>query len=225
MTTNDSPGQRRHSVADEASLILDADAKAQAEARNGLRQFDLGLRMIEEGIGLGARFKLRPSAVLSLHREALNGLSPYAGNWRPAAVGIQGSDHQPVDAHLVPFRIEEMCDYINENWPHKTAIHLSAYAMWRLNWIHPFSDGNGRTSRIVSYLVLSVKTGYVLPGTVTIPEQIVQNRLPYFEALEAADKACKEDIVDVSAMEALLEQCLAMQLAKVLDAASGKARI
>jgi hypothetical protein len=33
-----------------------------------------------------------------------------------------------------------------------TAIHLAAYLMWRLNWIHPFADGNGRTARMTSYV-------------------------------------------------------------------------
>jgi Fic family protein len=70
-----------------------------------------------------------------------------------------------------------------------TPIHLAAYLMWRLNWIHPFADGNGRTSRIISYVVLSIRAGAILPGTPTIPDQIVDNRKPYFDALDAADLA------------------------------------
>lgn len=225
MSEDEPSAPRRHSVAADASLIADPELRAQAEARNGLRQFDLGLRMIEEGIERGAAFKLRPSAILALHREALEGLSPYAGNWRPASVGIQGSAHEPVGAHLVPSMIEEMCDYVNDQWGAKTAIHLASYIMWKLNWIHPFSDGNGRTSRITSYVVLSVRAGYVLPGTHTIPDQIVVNRKPYFDALEAADTAWKGGALDLAAMEELLERLLAVQLAKILDAASGKSRI
>jgi Fic family protein len=75
----------------------------------------------------------------------------------------------------------------------KSAVHLSAYTMWRLNWIHPFSDGNGRTSRIFSYILLSVKFGQYIPETMTIPDQIVANRKPYFEALESADKSLGND--------------------------------
>lgn len=225
MSEDEASAPRRHSVAADASLIADPELRAQAEARNGLRQFDLGLRMIEEGIERGSAFKLRPSAILALHREALEGLSPYAGNWRPASVGIQGSAHEPVGAHLVPSMIEEMCEYVNDHWGAKTAIHLASYIMWKLNWIHPFSDGNGRTSRITSYVVLSVRAGYVLPGTHTIPDQIVVNRKPYFDALEAADTAWKGDALDLTAMEELLERLLAVQLAKILDAASGKSRI
>jgi Fic family protein len=215
---------RRHSEAEEPSLISDAQLRAEAEARNGLRQFDLGLRAIEDGIAKGEAFRLRPSLLLSLHRAALEGLSQYAGNWRPASVGIQGSSHEPIGAHLVAEAIEEMCDYVNASWKDRTAIHLASYVMWRLNWIHPFSDGNGRTSRIASYIVLSIRLGLVLPGAKTIPEQIVDKREPYFKALEAADKAFKEGVVDLSVMEDLLEQLLAVQLGKIIDSASGKSR-
>jgi Fic family protein len=127
-----------------------------------------------------------------------------------------------VEAHRVPELIEDLCDYVNDNWKAKTAIHLASFVMWRLNWIHPFSDGNGRTSRMVSYLVLCVKLGLLLPGRNTIPEQIVDNRRPYFDALEAADEAAKGGDVDLSKMEDLLEGMLATQLAGVMESATGK---
>lgn len=97
--------------------------------------------------------------------------------------------------------------------------------MWRLNWIHPFSDGNGRTSRITSYVVLSINIGCLLPGVTTIPDQIVENRGPYFKALEAADKAWVAGRIDVSQMEELLERLLATQLYGVVETASGKNRL
>jgi Fic family protein len=149
----------------------------------------------------------------------------FAGNWRPASVVIEGSYHEPVGAHLVASLIEELCDYVNDNWQDKTAIHLAAYVMWRLNWIHPFSDGNGRTSRITSYVVLSIKTGCLLPGTVTIPDRIVENRGPYSKALESADATWIKGSIDVTAMEELLERLLAVQLQGVIEAASGKNRL
>ena len=112
-----------------------------------------------------------------------------------------------------------MCDYVNSNWD-QNALHLSAYVMWRLNWINPFSGGNGRTSRAVSYLVLCARLGYRISGTDTIPEQIVKNRQPYYESLDAADAAwSNNNIIDLSAMERLLEHALAVQLSSVLEAA------
>lgn len=163
-----------------------------------------------------------PRSILGLQREALSGISSYAGNYRPGGVAIEGSQHEPVDAHLVPELVEDMCDYVNDHWHQGTPVHLAAYIMWRLNWIHPFADGNGRTSRIVSYVVLSIRAGALLPGTPTIPDQIVDNRKPYFDALDAADSAYQHGRIDVSKMEELLGALLANQLAEFYKSAGGK---
>ncbi len=92
--------------------------------------------------------------------------------------------------------------------------------MWRLNWIHPFSDGNGRTSRILSYVVLCIRYGELLSGTKTIPEFITENRNPYFEALEGADAAYENKIVNVSLMENLMEELLAAQMYTIIENAT-----
>ncbi len=217
MTNPPDNSPRRHSIPEAAEIIGDPRSRAEEEARNGLRQFDHGIAIIEQAIQSGTSFRWRPSLIQALHRDALHGLSEFAGNWRPAGVSIAGSRHHPVAASLVPERVEELCDYLNDHMSDKSAIHLSAYTMWRLNWIHPFSDGNGRTSRIFSYVVLSVRLGYILPGTKTIPDQIVANRQPYFDALESADRAWESGTVDVSQMETLLERLLLNQLSSGLD--------
>lgn len=152
----------------------------------------------------------------------MSGISIFAGNFRPAGVKIEGSKHEPPGAHLVPELVEDLCDYVNDHWERSTPIHLGAYAMWRLNWVHPFADGNGRTSRIVSYVVLAVRAGANLPGTPTIPDQIVDNRNPYFDALDAADIAWKDGRLDVSKMEELLAALLARQLTNFYQAVGGK---
>jgi Fic family protein len=213
--------EKRDSRALEPQLITDPQARAEAEARNVLRQYDAGIAVIQTGLERGL-FKLRPSLILSLHREALSGISVFAGNYRPGGVEIQGSRHEPVAARLVPELVEDLCDYVNEHWEESTPIHLGSYVMWRLNWIHPFADGNGRTSRIVSYVALSIRAGAILPGTPTIPDQIVDNRNPYFDALDAADVAWREGRVDVSKMEDLLGALLARQLTGFYLAVGGK---
>jgi Fic family protein len=119
--------------------------------------------------------------------------------------------------------IEDMCDYVNSSWEAKSPIHLSAYVMWRLNWIHPFTDGNGRTSRAASYPVLCLRTGYLLPGKLTIPEQISQERSPYYKAREAADDRLRESgSIDLTEMEKLLSALLARQLYQVMKDAAGE---
>jgi Fic family protein len=213
---------RRHSKALEADLISDPDERARAEARNGLRQFDLGIKIVEDALAKGREYRLRPSVVLALHRTALEGINAHAGNFRPAGIEIQGSKHTPPGAHLVPELIEDMCDYINASWSTSTPVHLAAYVMWRLNWIHPFVDGNGRTSRVLSYVVLCTRLGFRLPGTMTIPEQIERDRNPYFRGLDQADEACKGGGLDVSAMESVIGSLLAKQLTNVYELASGK---
>jgi Fic family protein len=212
---------KRDSRALEPDLITDPRARAEAEARNGFRQYDAGIETIRTALERGA-FKLRVSLILGLHREALAGISLFAGNFRPAGVKIEGSKHEPVGAQLVPELIEEMCDYVNDHWEQSSPLHLAAYIMWRLNWIHPFADGNGRTSRILSYVVFSIRAGAVPPGTPTIPDQIVENRIPYFDALDAADTAWKQSRIDVSKMEELLGSLLARQLAGFYQSAGGK---
>lgn len=218
---SDGSGERRDSRAHDPKLIVDQLERAEREAANGLRQFDAGKGAAQEAIDRQA-FNLRPSLILSLHREALAGISSFAGNYRPSSVEISQSEHEPPPAHLVPELIEGMCDYVNDNWEIATPLHLSAYVMWRLNWIHPFADGNGRTSRIVSYVVLMVRSGFILPGTPTIPDQIVNDRRGYFAALDRADAAWKEGHVDVTAMEELLGGMLARQLAAFYQSAGGK---
>jgi Fic family protein len=203
---------QRHSEAAEVSLITDEDERARRESDNAVAQFDMVLDLIEQ-VARGDRpFRLRPSIILSLHRQALEGLSAFAGTTRPGDVEIGKSKHSPPPAHLVQELLEEMCDYINDKFADETALHLCSYIMWRLNWIHPFVDGNGRTSRAVAYYVLCGKVGYALPGQQTVPEQIAADKEPYYLALEAADEGWKQGKVDVSAMEKLLDDCLATQL-------------
>lgn len=66
--------------------------------------------------------------------------------------------------------------------------------------------GNGRTSRAISYLI---------PGSNTIPDQIVADRQPYFEALQMTDEASQNGLLDLSEMEKLLGELLATQLLSI----------
>lgn len=203
---------QRHSVAADATLLDDPDEIARRESENAVAQFDRVLDMVDE-IARGTRpFRLRPSMVLELHRIALEGLSAYAGNFRPSDVAIGQSKHTPPAAHRVAGLVEEMCDYVTDHAEGSEALHLCAYVMWRLNWIHPFTDGNGRTSRALAYYVLCGKLGYLLPGSETVPEQIAADRRPYYSALEDADRHQEEGRINLSALEALLDGCLATQL-------------
>jgi Fic family protein len=212
----------RHSVAETALLLTDADEIARREAENGIRQFDLALEIIRSFVKDSERkFRLRSSTILQLHQAALAGLHPLAGTWRNTTVKIGGSGHKPPEAAFVSEEIEHLCDYVNESWS-LTAIHLAAYVLWKLNWIHPFADGNGRTARAVSYVVMSIKLDSVLPGAPTMPEQIAANKKPYYEALEDADKHWSGEKIDVSKLESMLDGMLSTQLLSAAREASGE---
>jgi Fic family protein len=209
------PDEMRHSRADEVEIISDPEALARQEAQNGLRQFQAVVEMVEAFLQPDRPFKFRPSQLQHLHRIALHGISAYAGNWRPANIEIGGSQHQPPGAFEIPEQIEFLCDYVNDKWSEKSPLHLASYVLWKLNWIHPFTDGNGRTSRAASYLVLCIKLGYLLPGRLTIPDQIAHDKRPYYEALELADLAWRNGVIDLSAMKSMLGSMLAKQLIAV----------
>jgi Fic family protein len=216
-------GDRASLVGDtEAPPNLTEDERALLESRNAIKQFDRLVELIREATAPGGRFRLRPSTLQELNRYAIEGMRAAAGAFRTSAIlAITGSQHAPPEWTEVPRHVDDMCDYVNDNWT-ASPIHLASYVMWRLNWIHPFPDGNGRTSRAVSYLVMCARLGYLIPGHTTIPQRIAAAKRPYYRALEQADEASKEDAVDVSAMEALLEEFLEAQLREVHRSATGK---
>jgi Fic family protein len=197
-------------------LIRDENQIAQQEARNGLLQFDEVIRLIEQSAPV-QRIEFTPHLIAELNRLAIQGIRRSAGEFRSVPVSISGTSHKPPHHDDVPALVKAMCLYANNHWLSSKgdladALHISAYLMWRVNWIHPFRDGNGRTSRAVSYLALSTRLGLLLPGTPTIADQIVDFKEPYYKAIDAADSAWKAGILDVNAMERLIERLLAIQL-------------
>lgn len=155
---------------DEAGYI------SKLEADNGVRQAVLADEIIKYFLEPERPFTLSPSLILQLQRVAVDGILANPGEWRTSQVGITKSIHQPPDPHLVSALVQEMCDYVNNNFHEKTALHLAAYVMWRLNWIHPFADGNGRTSRAVSYCAVcacqSAAAGHAFYSTTDTGKQV-----------------------------------------------------
>jgi Fic family protein len=194
------------------------------EARNGVIQARFVFHVITSWSDGG---KITPELLLEFQRLAVNQIYRCAGHFRNDKVLIKDQEgnvvYEPPHCDVVPELVAQMCDYINENWQTKTPVHLSAYAMWRLNWIHPFFGGNGRTARAFSYLVLCVGLELALPASQkTIPQLIEEDRAPYTAALRHADAAFKEGRLDMSLMEKLLSDLLATQLVFLHDAATGQ---
>lgn len=105
----------------------------------------------------------------------------WAGVYRNSNVIIGGSDHNPPDALEVPQRMHELIDWIRVNKSKSHIIELSALLHHKLVHIHPFFDGNGRTSRIIMNLCLMQK-GFPL---VII---FKNDRRKYYNVLSQADK-------------------------------------
>jgi fido (protein-threonine AMPylation protein) len=200
-------------------LYRTQEEKRSIEARNGALQFLAVLAEIEDW---KPESKLTEKLIKGLQYRAIVNLYSCAGEFRDGPVRIEGVDHQPPDHSEVPLLVEQMCWYVNEHWQDRSPVHLAAYVMWRLNWIHPFFGGNGRTSRSTAYLVLCAKLGFRLPGETTIADYIVAARDAYINALQAADKAWLAGTVDLTAMEDLLEGLLAKQLLAVVVQATGR---
>jgi Fic family protein len=94
-----------------------------------------------------------------------------------------------------PFLVsKEMEDFFIWYETHKNSLHpivLAAELHERLVTIHPFIDGNGRTSRLVMNLIL-LQNGYVIANI----KGDYDNRMRYFTALENAQtKNNKEDFL------------------------------
>ncbi len=217
MTAN--PEQRK-SKPERKELVTDPDEIARIEAENGLRQTKFVIDTIDQQLDTNSEYILKPSLVSRLNRLAIEGLSELPGTYRPGPMSITHSNHVPPPPQDVHGFVEDMCEYVNNNWE-RDGWHLAAYLMWRLNWIHPFEDGNGRTSRAISYLVLCIRLGLRLPGTKTIPEVIAEDKGSYYAAIDKADSAAKRGEIDVTAMEAVLKDALAVQLAEFADVVTG----
>jgi Fic family protein len=105
-------------------------------------------------------------------------------------------------------------DNLHRLWDRMSPIESAAYALWGVNHIHPFAEGNGRASRALTYFILCSKLGDWLPGSVTVTEQIrIQHRPRYCEILSRMDQAMDRDgLTDLSEMVALLDELLLNQL-------------
>ena len=108
--------------------------------------------------------------------------------------------------------MDRFVSFVHENWDNISPTEMAGYGLWRLNWVHPFIEGNGRTARAVCYYLLCTKLGGLLRGNKIVPERIRENRDEYVSALRAADKAWHNGNLDLSPMDQFLQKLLDAQL-------------
>lgn len=165
----------------------------QLEISNGARQFGFLLSLIEVAVAAN-QIWLSQKVIKALNFHAIACLHDYAGEYRPCDVelGRGVDDHKPPKPHSVPAQMEHFVNYVNTRWHKFEPSKLAAFVLWRLNHIHPFVNGNGRTARAAAYFVLCLKAGGTLPGSKTLPELICDNRQEYVDALKVADMSARK---------------------------------
>lgn len=100
---------------------------------------------------------------------------------------------QPVEAWATPEAVKKMCDAYND------AVNdgidpLILMPMFILDFlcIHPFHDGNGRMSRLLTLLLLH-KSGYIVGKYISVEKQIEKSKETYYETLQASSYGWHEN--------------------------------
>jgi Flp pilus assembly protein TadD/fido (protein-threonine AMPylation protein) len=181
-------GQNRLDEAAEASRHVAAlqplpdSSLRELEGANAGRLQEIVDRIVLQTTADGLPFVLTEDIIRHLHRMAMDGLLENPGEYRTRPVWMTNEEHVPPAWDEVPTLMNDLCHYVNDNWTDRDMFHLCAFALWRLNWIHPFIEGNGRIARAVSQTVFCIKHGGVLP----VIARIVRNRNLYYTNLHYA---------------------------------------
>jgi Fic family protein len=183
---------------------------AKIQEQNLLRQYDLLLNCIEIGLAKGIE-AFDKYTLWSLNAAAVANIAQFGGRYRESPIYV--GNHRPPHFKEVGDEMDRFFSVIHENWTvidHPTL--LPAYALWRLNWIHPFVEGNGRTARAACYYLICMKQGRLLGGRKIVPERIRETREPYYAALRAADKHWDAGDFNVTQLANYLGELLKGQL-------------
>lgn len=135
--------------------------------------------------------QLSKRCLLELHTLLMEGIpNAKGGTYRTEDVSIKNSDHKPINWMYVPSEVDHMFKWMNRNMHKYNPIVMCAILHHWLVWIHPFSDGNGRVTRLFTNFFLLQK-GY--------PEIVVRigDRDKYYDALIDGDKCDITKLVDL----------------------------
>lgn len=183
-------------------------------AENLNRQYDFIRSLVDTARELN-RPLLSHEIIKALNFHAIACLHSSAGEYRPSdvVVGQKPDQYEPPTHTRIPAMMNAFIDETNRWWEKSDPVALASYVLWRLNCIHPFVNGNGRTARAACYYVICAKAGFWLPGQVSLPQLIRANRDEYVRALKAADAAARQNKIGLQALYDLLSRLLREQLA------------
>lgn len=148
-------------------------------------------------------YPINQSFVSELHQLIVEGLpvpprgegDRTPGQYRTHGIKIAKSKHLPPESFQVDGYMDELMQFINQKDASKYDLLKIAIAHHRFVWIHPFSNGNGRTVRLFTYAML-IKNGFNINiGRIINPTAIFCNdRNEYYEKLARADEGTEDGI-------------------------------
>ncbi len=172
-------------VLKEGVTISEKSIQDTMEVKNLGIAFDFFYELAQEDTSITENY-------LKQIHQLVVGNDPYlnAGHYRNVGVIITGSAHTPPEPFEIGFKMEELMNWLNENYDQENPVVLAAVAHHELAKIHPFADGNGRTARLLLNLVL-MKKGYPICS-------IKRTERPrYYEAMSEADNGNYHQIVEL----------------------------
>lgn len=135
----------------------------------------------------------RPNIILQFHRDLYSfGIKESAGTWKNSdnqitEIDSDGNKHirfQPATAFDTPQYIEQLCDQYIDGINKEVYDPLLLIPMFVLDFlcIHPFNDGNGRMSRLLT-LLLMYRSGYKVGKYISIENIIEKSKETYYKVL------------------------------------------
>lgn len=150
---------------------------------------------------VGPDFHFTEVFVRELHRISVQGLvregDSAPGSYRTTPVRISQSRHVPPGPESVSADMRQLLDFVNQDLPGQYHLLQTAIAHHRFVWIHPFANGNGRVSRLLTYAML-VKQNFTSAGGYRALNPTVvfgADRSAYYAHLERADSLENEDLI------------------------------
>ena len=167
-----------------------ATRKAKQEVLNYLSTLD-------EVPAFAEREPFTPDDLLELHRTISQGTlddprDEGAFRRRQVVVANRATGEvmfTPPPTEKVPALVDNLIDWFgSERSDELDPVVLAGVAHYRLVWIHPFADGNGRTARVLATLAL-YKRGFDVKRFFTLDDYYDQDRRGYYAALRAVDQS------------------------------------
>ena len=183
----------------------------ELEVSNGFRHYDFLGSIIKTALQTDRKL-LSQTLLKALNFHAIACLHTNAGQYRPCKIRVGCNKNFP-EPWQIPDLMDDFTNHVNRSWAEVDDLNLAAFVLWRLNSIHPFINGNGRTARAACLFVICVKAGGWLPYSPILPELIRRDRDEYMRILQGVDESATAGSPDLSELVQFLTKLLQEQVA------------